>query len=170
MAEPKRLMAMGATEEDYNKASSKFVESPIPLTEDNLKKTFQMEVLGKNIDWHETGKSYDFTVEVAENGINQGKVQVISGGALPNSIFSSKRYYRALSGKDMPMQKGGDGKLHPNPDPGDIMDKRAIGIWQVTIDSRGMEEGGKGTIYPKLIDIVPLVSAPGKTDKAGTPV
>lgn len=164
---PKRLMAMQTSEEDYDKASSKFVQSPptLPLISENVKKRFTMLVKGVDIDWKTQGTSYEFTVAVDEKGVNNGMTQTIVGGAQPDSMWSSKKYYLALSGKNMPMAKGADGKMHPNPDPGDITGRLALGVWEIQRDSRGDDEGGKGTIYPKLVDIIPATG--GKKSDVG---
>ena len=163
---PKRLMAMQASEEDYDKASSKFVQPPptLALISDNLGKRFTMLVKGMDIDWKEQGISYEFTVAVDEKGANNGMAQSIFGGAKADSIWSSKKYYLALTGKNMPMTKGADGKQHPNPDPDDIKGKAALGVWEIQRDKRGEDEGGKGTIYPKLVDIIPATGAKKSSD------
>jgi hypothetical protein len=90
--------------------------------------------------------------------------QSIFGGAKADSIWSSKKYYLALTGKNMPMTKGADGKQHPNPDPDDIKGKAALGVWEIQRDKRGEDEGGKGTIYPKLVDIIPATGAKKSSD------
>jgi hypothetical protein len=62
------------------------------------------------------------------------------------------------------MTKGADGKQHPNPDPDDIKGKAALGVWEIQRDKRGEDEGGKGTIYPKLVDIIPATGAKKSSD------
>ena len=165
---PKRLMAMQTSEEDYDKASSKFVQVPSPLTlsKENLGKRFNMVVKGMDIDWKTQGTSYEFTVTIDEKGVNNGMSQSIIGGAQPDSMWSSKKYYLALAGKQMPMTKGADGKQHPNPDPDDIKGKIALGVWEIQKDKRSAEETGKDepTIYPKLVDIIPATGAKKSSD------
>jgi hypothetical protein len=158
---PKRLMAMQTTEDEYKEAGSKFVSPPatMALIPENLGKRFTMLVKGVGLDWKDPGVSYDFTVSVQEKGINEGMTQSIFGGAQAKSIWSSKKYYEALAGKPMPMVKGPDGQQHPNPDPDAVVGKTAVGVWEIQKDKRSADEGGTGTIYPKLIDIIPATSS-----------
>lgn len=166
-AKPKRLLAMQVDEDDYKTAGSKFVAPPatMALIPENLGKRFTMLVKAVGLDWKEQGVSYEFSVSIDEKGANLGMLQSIFGGAQAKSIWSSKKYYLALSGKDMPMAKGADGKQHPNPDPDAIVGKLALGVWEIQKDKRGEDEGGKGIIYPKLVDIIPATG--GKKSDVG---
>ena len=165
-AKPKRLMAMQTDEDDYKSAGSKFVAPPatMALASENLGKRFTMLVKSVGLDWKEQGVSYEFSFSVEDKGANFGMLQSIFGGAQAKSIWSSKKYYLALSGKDMPLVKGADGKQHPNPDPDAIVGKLALGVWEIQKDKRGEDEGGKGIIYPKLVDIIPATGGKSKSD------
>ena len=162
----KKLLAMQADEDDYKTAGSKFVSPPatMALSSENLGKRFTMLVKGTGLDWKDPGVSYEFSFSVEDKGANFGMLQSIFGGAQAKSIWSSKKYYLALSGKDMPMAKGADGKQHPNPDPDAIVGKLALGVWEIQKDKRGEDEGGKGIIYPKLVDIIPATGGKSKSD------
>lgn len=152
--ESKGLVAP-ATREEYEVSASKFITIPAG-------KTFVEREIEMSIPrWETAGHSYQFPTTVVEEGIDYGKTEKIVSGATggeKGGIWKTKQIYFAVTGHDMPMVKGADGVEHPTVIPDEIAGQRALGHWDLAKDSRTPEEGGKGTVYSKLTNILPLGS------------
>ena len=149
--------ATGVSEAEYEQAGSKFIDIPHGQTELALR----CEV--HNFDWDTPGKSFKFEVTVIESGANLGKKEKISGGAQPDGIFSTKRYYQAISGKDIPIKKG-----HPTPNTDDLIGKQVMGLWKRKRGPKGGVQGAEIVEFVKLEDLFPIPDAPAAATEEGT--
>ena len=103
-------------------------------------------------------------ITITEEGVDQSKEDKISFGVLPTGIWKGKEIYRAITGGDMPMKAGADGKKHPVIDPMALVGKPAVGLWAM---QKGKKGGvGEEIIYPKLQSILPAGKKP-KTEDLG---
>lgn len=144
------------TEDEYKRAGSKFVQMPAGETETSLDIEIGM------LDWDTPGTSMKVPVTVTEEGPNQDKQDKISFGVKPDGIWKGKEIYYAITGVDMPMKLGGDGKNHPVIDPMVLVGKPAVGFWQM---QKGKKGGvGEEVTYPKLISILAPGSKPEVSD------
>lgn len=149
------------SEQDYKEAGSKFVDTGITTyTENDIGKSFYFPIEMKDLDWDELNKSMKIDTVVTE-GVNKGHAEKISFGVDQKGIWKGKSLYKNISGKDMPMAQGKDGKLHPTPDTDDIIGKKGVGVWVVTKGIKGGDPTKGSTVYPKLQDIQPAGFKPG---------
>lgn len=149
------IILPGVTEEEYDKAGSKFITF---LPNAKVGDSVALDIEIGMADWDTPGQSMKIPVVVAEKGPDEGKEDKISFGVLPSGIWKGKEIYRAITGVDMPMRKGGDGVNHPVVDPMALAGKKAVGLWII-------QEGKKGGVgelvtYPKLQAILPAGQKP----------
>ena len=136
------------TEEEYNASGSKFVTFPAGTKTGDIQcRKIEIGML----DWDTPGQSMKVPITVLDEGPDEGKEDKLSFGVLATGIWKGKEIYRAITGGNMPMKTGSDGKNHPAPNPEDLAGKTAYGIWV-------MQEGKKGGVgetvtYPKLTSI-----------------
>lgn len=147
------------TEDEYEKAGSKFI------TFDPNAPAGRLLYLGIEMDmpdWETPGQSIKFPIRVTEEGPDFGKEDKIVGGITRDGIWKTKDILKALD--IVPeMRVGADQKKHPvitNETVLGVAGKLAVGCWQIQVDSRAPEKGGKGTKYPKLVNIYPAGYTP----------
>ncbi len=151
------------TQEEYEKAGSKFVTYPFPLAE-SLKHVgdFQYRNVEMGmLDWEKQGESMKIPVtvitpreelgDVALQEEDEGKEDKISFGVTAKGIWKAKIIWKAITGKDMPMKKGGDNKMRPSLNPEDINGLKATAVYQIVTGKKGGT--GETVAYPKLVDI-----------------
>ncbi len=144
-----------ATEEEYESAGSKFITFPPGSKVGDVQ--YRAIECGM-LDWDTVGKSMKIDITVSEEGADYGKPEKISFGVNAAGIWKGKQIYLAITGEDMPMKEGADGKNHPAPKAMATAGKAAIGIWIMT---EGKKAGiGETVQYPKLQDILPEGSKP----------
>ena len=158
MAEEQRGLELpGVTEEDYQSAGSKFVTFP-PGAKVGDSHFLDIEI--GMVDWDTPGSSMKVPIKVTEEGPDKGKEEKLSFGVLPNGIWKGKEIYRAITGRDMPMKEGADGKRHPVIDPMALAGKAAVGHWQMQKGVKGGVVGAETVTYPKLVAILPAGGKP----------
>ena len=146
---------LDVTEEEYESAGSKFITFlPGAKVGDVQYRDIECGML----DWDTPGKSMKIDISVTEEGIDYGKSEKISFGVNAAGIWKGKQIYLAITGENMPMKSGADGKNHPAPKAMATAGKAAVGVW---VMSEG-KKGGVGDVvqYPKLQDILPAGSKP----------
>lgn len=150
---------LDVTQEEYEKAGSKFITFPLNAPVGSLQ--FRDIEVGM-LDWDTPGQSVKIPVTITEEGPDLGKQEKLSFGVSAEAIWKGKQLYKAICGKDMPMAQGADKKKHPAPDSDDLLGKPAVGVWQL----KEGKKGGVGEVvtYPKLVDIQPAGAKPKVTD------
>ena len=155
------IMLPGVTEEEYHTAGSKFVTFPPGA---KVGDALALDIEIGMVDWDTPGQSMKVPITITEEGVDQSKEDKISFGVLPTGIWKGKEIYRAITGGDMPMKAGADGKKHPVIDPMALVGKPAVGLWAM---QKGKKGGvGEEIIYPKLQSILPAGKKP-KTEDLG---
>jgi len=156
------LIIDNVSEEEYEVSGSKFITFPAGAKKgDTQYRTIECTEL----DWDTPGKSMKIMVTVTEDGPDKSKAEKISFGTDVKSIWKGKDLYKAITGHDIPMKAGSDGRKHPAPNPMEITGKIAVGVWQ-------MQEGKKGgvgetVLYPKLQNIIAVKDRPSATATVG---
>jgi len=119
------------TEEEYDKAGSKFITfSP----DDEPGKLYYKDIELDMPDWDTPGQSIKFPTRITEE-------------------------VKALN-VTVEMRVGADKKKHPVFASEEVAGKQAVGVWQVQVGAKGGDVS-KGTVkYPKLINIMPAGSKP----------
>lgn len=148
-------LVIPVTEEEYEKATSKFVVFPPNARKGDVK--FLGVEIGM-IDWDQVGVSMKVPVTVIEDGIDFGKQEKISFGVKPEGIWKGRELYKAIMGTEMPMKAGADGVKRPAIRPMEIAGKKANGMWQIVEGKKGGV--GEATLYPKLVSILPAGPKP----------
>ena len=144
------------TEEEYEKAGSKFITfSP----DDEVGKLYYKDIELDMPDWDTPGQSIKFPLRITEEGPDFGKEDKISAGVTSIGVWKLKDLLNALD-VTVEMRVGADKKKRPVFASEEVAGKAAVGVWQVQMDKRKPEEGGKGVKYPKLINIMPAGSQP----------
>ena len=161
MAENRGIELPGVTEEDYESAGSKFVTFPPDAKVGDVR---YLDIEIGMIDWDTPGSSMKVPITVTEEGVDKKKEEKLSFGVLPNGIWKGKEIYRAITGVDMPMKEGADGKKHPVIDPMALAGKPAVGCWQMQEGVKGGVVGAEKVTYPKLISILPAGQKPATAD------
>lgn len=149
------IMLPDVTEDEYEKAGSKFIVMLPGETEAFLDIEIGM------LDWDTPGTSMKVPVTVVEEGPNQGKTDKLSFGVRSEGIWKGKEIYRAITGTDPPMKQGSDSKNHPVIDPMVLVGKPAVGFWQKQKGKKGGDPTAEDVTYPKLVSIL----APGNKPK-----
>ena len=148
------------TEEEYQKAGSKFITYPPsdkPMAARKGEIQYRDITVGM-VDWDTPGQSMKVPVTITEEGVDKDKEDKISFGVKVDSIWKGKEIYHAITGDDMPMKKGSDGKKHPSINPMLLAGQEAVGMWQIVEGKKG--GAGEATYYPKLVTILPKGSRP----------
>lgn len=139
-------------EEEYKRAGSKFITFPPEAKVGDVQ--FRAVEVGM-IDWDTPGKSMKCPVKVIEEGVDFGKEEKISFGVDSKGVWKAKEIYTAITGQDMPMRQGADGKKHPYIDPMALVGKPAVGCWTLQRGLKGGDPNLGETIYPKLVSLHP---------------
>ena len=146
-----------ATEEEYQRAGSKFITFPPGAKVGDVQ--FRI-VEVQMVDWDTPGKSMKCPVKVAEQGPDFGKEDKISFGVDAKGVWKAKEIYLAVTGTDIPMKMGADGKKHPFIDPMVLVGKAAVGCWTMQKGYKGGDPGLGETMYPKLTSLHPASYKP----------
>lgn len=155
-------------EEQYEKAGSKFITTDPPvaeLTEKNKGDTYLAPIEVTDYDWDTPGKSLKI-MTVITSGVDEGHAEKISFGVDEKGVWKGKTLFKALTGKDMPMVKGKDGKNHPASKTEDLVGKKGIGRWVVVEGAKGGDPKQGNIWYPKLQDIFPTNYKPNDKEKS----
>lgn len=149
-------IVLPVTEEEYEKAGSKFISfDPSAPVGTLVYREIEMDMP----DWDTPGQSLKFPVRVTQEGEDFGKEDKLSAGVGATAMWKLKDILKALD-VELEMRVGADKKKHPVFDTMVVAGKQAVGCWQVQIDSRAPEAGGKGTKYTKLVSIFPAGYTP----------
>jgi len=149
------------TEEEYEKEGSKFITFPPNAKVGDLE--YRDIEIGM-VDWDTPGSSMKVPVTVTEEGPDRGKEAKISFGVRPGGIWKGKEIYLAITGTNMPMKQGSDGKMHPYIDPMELVGKPAVGLWQWESGHAGGDESKPIVYYAKLNALMPAGSKPKAED------
>ena len=143
------------TEEQYEKAGSKFVTFP-PGSKvgDDLFLTCEVGMP----DWDTPGKSIKFPITITEEGIDYGKEDKISTGVDTKAIWKLKEIHKNVVGGDLEMKVGADKVKHPVLKPSAYAGKEAIAHYQLIAGKKGGV--GEEVVYPKLLELLPPGSKP----------
>jgi len=140
------------TEEEYQRAGSKFITFPPEAKVGDVQfRAVEVEM----IDWDTPGKSMKCPVKVTEEGIDFGKKEKISFGVDEKGVWKAKEIYLAVTGQNIPMRQGADGRKHPYIDPMALVGKAAVGCWTMQKGYKGGDPTQGETTYPKLISLHP---------------
>ncbi len=162
------IILSSVTEEEYELAGSKFMtfidkDGKIVQSGEwkgHIGEDIYLEVESGMPDWDTPGKSLKFPITVVEEGPDKGKADKISTGVDSKSIWKLKEVVKALTGKDLQMKKGGDGKAHPVLNPTEFVGKPAIAHYQLIRGKKGGVATAEDTIYHKLIELLPTGEKP----------
>ncbi len=150
------------TEEEYETAGSKFVTFPAsnkPMSE-RVGEVLFLEVEVGMPEWDTPGKSLKFPISITEEGPDKGKEEKISTGVETKAIWKLREIVKAVTGADLPMKRGTDGKMHPALNPMAFAGKAAIGQWVIMSGHTGGDPTKPMTYYPKLIALLPAGEKP----------
>ncbi len=158
--------SLPVSEEEYESSGSKF----IAFTDDNGnvvpsgawgkyvgKVNYRNLELGMP-DWDTPGQSIKFPTTIIDEGPDKGKEDKLSAGVTPKGIWKLKEITQAVLSKDLEMKVGSDKKKHPNFKPADYFEKKAVGVYEMTVGKKGGAEDGAVTYYPKLTSFMPAGS------------
>lgn len=165
MSEVPKFILDGIDEDEYNTAGSKFITFPA-IPPPKVGDWQFRDIICGTLDWDSPGKSMKLPVTVVEEGPDKGKEEKISFGVDKKGIWKGKEIYLAITGHEMPMAKGADGKNHPAPDPIELYEKPAIGGWQMQMGKKGGDPNAEDVLYPKLVSILAPGTKPA-TDSLG---
>ena len=130
------VIELPSTEDDWNKASSKFAAPGLHLSE-------------MGMPYVKTpGRSIGFPFTIVEDGPDNGREGEIFGGMDANSVWKTKEILNAVGVAHQVV----NGKIQFKP--ADCMSKEFMSLWTQEKDTRTPEEGGKGTIYTKATKAV----------------
>lgn len=141
------------TKEDWEKATSKFITFD---PSDKVGTLYYRDVELGIYDWKTPGQSLNVPVRVTEEGQDFDKEASLFPGVSKDALFRTKEIFERALGLTVEYRIGADKKSHVVlPDPMVVAGKLAVGCWQLQVDERGAEAGGKGTKYTKLITLYP---------------
>ena len=149
------------TEEDYLKGGKFVTFPPNAKVGDTLYRNIEIGM----VDWDTPGVSMKVPVTVTDEGIDLGKEDKVSFGVKPGGIWKGREIHLAITGEEMPVKKGSDGRKHPSIDPMALVGKPAVGMWQMTSGKKGGV--GETVTYPKLLAIFPAGYKPSEQDELG---
>lgn len=132
----------GATEEDYNKATSKFAGVGKHLSEAGMPY------------WKTPNQSIAFPFIIIEDGADNGKAGEIIAGVSEKGVWKLRQTLDAL-GVTVTF-KSVNGVKRPAFDANEVPGKQFFSLWEEFTDSRSPEEGGKGSKYTKPTTAVHL--------------
>lgn len=135
------------TQEEYEKAGSKFIS--VNMAGAKLGDAFYRNIETGTLDWDSPGKSMKLPTIVTD-GPDKGHEEKISFGVLPDSIWKGKDIYKAITGKDMPINKTTKRPFIPDKA---LDGKEAVGMW-VMVENK-TATAATMPIYPKLSSIYP---------------
>lgn len=141
------VFAIPASEEEWEKASSKFASVGAHRSEYALPY------------WKEKGKTIAFPFTITAEGPDQGKDGEYFVGVGPDAIWKLKEILASV-GVPIAFIKGKDGRKHPQFEAAAVAGKEFESVWTEQVDSRTAAEGGKGTKYTKPTSALPLGSTP----------
>ena len=145
------------TEEEYETAGSKFVTfSPGAKVGDSLFLDCECGMP----DWDTPGKSLKFPISITEECADKGKEDKISTAVDSKSIWKLREIAVRVTGKELPMKKGSDGKQHPALNPMAFVGKPAVAHYQLIEGRKGGDPTAEKTVYPKLIELLPAGEKP----------
>ena len=162
MAKETPEFILPVTEEEYETAGSKFVTFPASnkLLKDRVGESLFLDVECGMPDWDTPGISLKFPISITEEGPDQGKEDKISTGVGTKAIWKLKELVKVVTGTDLPMKKGADGKQHPALDPMAFVGKPAVGQWIMQAGYPGGDKTQPPTYYPKLVALLPAGKKP----------
>jgi hypothetical protein len=134
------------TQEEYEKAGSKFISG---VGGAKLGDVFYRNIETGTLDWETAGSSMKLPTTIID-GVDKGHEEKISFGVKADSIWKAKDIFKAVTGKDMPL----NAKTKRPYIPDKALDgKKAVGMWQMVEN----QTASKATmpIYPKLVSIMP---------------
>lgn len=132
----------GATEEDYNKATSKFAAAGKHLSEAGMPY------------WKTPNQSIAFPFIIIEDGADNGKPGEIIAGVGEKAVWKLRQTLDAL-GVAVTF-KAVNGVKRPAFDANEVPGKQFFSLWEEFTDSRSPEQGGKGSKYTKATTAVSL--------------
>lgn len=145
------------TQDQYEKAGSKWITfSPT----DPAGKLYFKPVELDMPDWDNVGVSLKFPVRITGDDADAGKEDKLSCGVDAKGVWKLKEIYKNITGKDLTMRKGADGKKHPVFNSDDVAGKQAVGCWEIQVGSKGGDPSKGQTKYPKLVNIYPADFVP----------
>jgi hypothetical protein len=130
-------MILPMTQEDYEKASSKFALPGMHLSE-----IIEVPV------WDTPNVSIKFEFKIIESGEDFGKTGKISAPVSAKGAFKMKECLEATGIKPK-MVKTKDGTVHPKVDFLEALGKQVYTEWTEEVDKRTAAEGGTGRKYSK---------------------
>jgi hypothetical protein len=133
------------SQEEFEKAGSKFLGVPAGSKKGDV---FFRKIETGTLDWDTPGTSFKLPTTVTE-GTDKGHEEKLSFGVSADAIWKGKAIYKAITGKDMPLNKN---KKPFIPD-GALDGKKAVGVWQMVENKTA--SSATMPIYPKLVDIYP---------------
>lgn len=122
---------LDVTEEEYEKAGSKFAEVGEHLSEMGMP------------EWETPGLSIRFPFTIIEEGEDKGKESKLVAGVSKNALWKLKEVLKAI-GVAVTVK---DGK--PTFDSTSCVGKQFLTVWTLQKDTRTPEEGGTGGTYSK---------------------
>ena len=141
------LIIPGITEEEYEKAGSKFAAEGMHLSECGMP------------EWETPGQSIRFPFTIVEEGDDKGKENKIVAGVKIGAIWKLKEMLSAL-GVAISINK----ERQVSFDQEACVGKQFISVWATEIDSRTPAQGGKGGTYTKPTAALPIGA---KTENLG---
>jgi len=124
-----KFIIEGVDKNDYDSAGSKFINM---TPDEKAKGIAYRDIEVGEFGWDTPGKSMQFPVTVTEEGADKGKKEKLSFGISKEGIWKGKDAYRAITGKDMPFEKG-----HPAVDSDALLGKKAVGVFKVVEGKKG---------------------------------
>lgn len=140
-AAPAGVFTLPVSEDEYEKAGSKFAQPGMHLSE------FGMPT------WKQAGVSLTFPFTIVD-GNDKGLEGEIYCGVNKDGIWKLKETLKAL-GVAVTITNG-----RPTFDPMQVVGKKGMTLWTMQKDSRSVEEGGKGTTYSKAVSVFPEGTPP----------
>lgn len=132
------VFRLDMTEEEYDKAGSKFAEAGAHLSEMGMPY------------WKTMGKSIGFPFIIVEEGPDKGKENEIFAGVEKGGVWKLKEILGAI-GIPVNMVNG-----KPQFSAMDCAGKQFLSVWTTQVDTRLPEEGGKGGTYTKPTGALPV--------------
>ena len=133
------LIIPQVTEEEYEKAGSKFAKEGVHLSECGMP------------EWDTPGVSIKFPFTIIEEGEDKGKESKVSCGVKKEALWKLKEILTALG---VPIKTNAEGGVAL--DPMACVGKQFQSVWTTEIDSRPASEGGKGGTYTKPTAALPV--------------
>ena len=140
-AAPAGVFTLPVSEDEYEKAGSKFAQPGMHLSEFGMPK------------WKQAGVSLSFPFTIV-GGNDKGMESELYCGVAKDGIWKLKEVQKAL-GVTVVVANG-----MPTFDPLQIVGKKGMTLWTQQKDSRSVEEGGKGTMYSKAVSVFPEGTPP----------